>query len=105
MYKRQNLNGNGTVDKHKLSIFADEFTGIDNTGCSDGSLISVEGTPMDFRTEKEIGKDIESDFQQILYASGYDLSLIHICTSQLLHAETAYILSKTCLSHLWEREP
>ena len=100
-----NLNGNGTVDKHKLSIFADEFTGIDNTGCSDGSLISVEGTPMDFRTEKEIGKDIESDFQQILYASGYDHNFVlkHEHSTEMRKAAT--VSADKASMEVWTDQP
>ena len=100
-----NLNGNGTVDKHKLSIFADEFTGIDNTGCSDGSLISVEGTPMDFRTEKEIGKDIESDFQQILYASGYDHNFVlkHEHSTEMRKAAT--VSADKASMDVWTDQP
>ena len=37
-----------------------------------GKLLNVENTPFDFREEKAIGKDINSDNEQIKFAKGYD---------------------------------
>ena len=37
-----------------------------------GEIASVEGTPMDFRTAHAIGDSINSEFQQIKNATGYD---------------------------------
>ena len=37
-----------------------------------GELVNVEGTPMDFRQMKEIGEGIDSDYNYIKMARGYD---------------------------------
>ena len=42
-----------------------------------GVYEEVAGTPMDFRTAKQIGQDIEAEFDQLNFTGGY-LSLIHI---------------------------
>lgn len=67
-----NLAGGGTIEDHYLTINSDEFTEIDETGCSSGKLSHVKGTPFDFTKRKLIGKDIDADCVQIKNASGYD---------------------------------
>ena len=37
-----------------------------------GEIWPVEGTPMDFRKPKKIGRDIDADYPQITEAAGYD---------------------------------
>ncbi|MBQ9144467.1 MAG: galactose mutarotase, partial [Paludibacteraceae bacterium] len=41
--------GSGTVHNHQLQVCADEYTLFDDTACPTGEILSVEGTPMDFR--------------------------------------------------------
>lgn len=67
-----NLDGEGDILKHKLYIDADKFTGIAENMIPTGELINVENTPMDFRNEKKIGRDINSDYHYINIARGYD---------------------------------
>jgi len=57
---------------HELMINADYFTPVDAGLIPTGEIRPVVGTPMDFRTVKAIGKDIEADDEQILYGNGYD---------------------------------
>ena len=37
-----------------------------------GEIVPVEGTPMDFRTAKLVGRDIEADYDQLHNGKGYD---------------------------------
>ncbi|HPC37217.1 MAG TPA: aldose epimerase family protein, partial [Candidatus Marinimicrobia bacterium] len=57
---------------HELMINADYFTPVDAGLIPTGEIRPVVGTPMDFRTVKAVGKDIEADDEQILYGNGYD---------------------------------
>ncbi len=64
--------GRSIVDD-RLYINASEFTPIDSVSIPLGENISVEGTPMDFRTMHRIGDRIgETDYEQIRNGSGYD---------------------------------
>ncbi len=74
-----NLNGptSGTVESHRLWIKADAFTPVKNEkAIPTGEDMSVEGTPFDFRQVKEIGRDIEADFDQLIYGQGYDHNFV-----------------------------
>lgn len=69
-----NLNGfdSGDILSHLLKINASRFTPIDENSIPTGELAPVEGTPFDFRKEKPIGKDIDTDCAQLKNGKGYD---------------------------------
>lgn len=69
-----NLSGHssGDVLKQKLMINADSFTVNDKYSIPTGEIREVKDTPMDFRTLTPIGKNINSDYEQILFGNGYD---------------------------------
>ena len=67
-----NLNGGGTVLNHTLKVNAERFCEGDAGCLPTGRLLPVEGTPFDFRMEKEIGRDIGADNEQLRNAGGYD---------------------------------
>ena len=69
-----NLNGDASTDilNHLLTIDADRYTPVDDTLIPTGELAPVEGTPMDFRQVKPIGRDITADFDQLHIGRGYD---------------------------------
>lgn len=62
----------GTILKQKVMIDSDQFTPTDDALIPTGELRNVTGTPMDFRTMKAIGKDIEADYEPLKQAGGYD---------------------------------
>ena len=64
--------GNNSIEGHELYINASNFTPCDNTFMTTGEIAPVEGTPMDFRTPKAIGKDINADYEQLHNGHGYD---------------------------------
>ena len=63
--------GHSIVDD-ELYINASCFTPVDDTFMTTGEIVTVEGTPMDFRTPKLIGQDIEADYDQLHNGKGYD---------------------------------
>lgn len=69
-----NLNGHnsGSVLEHELEIYTDTVQEIDENMIPTGVMITVEGTPMDFRTAKPIGRDIDADYPILKIAGGYD---------------------------------
>lgn len=67
-----NLNGDGPIDSHIVSIHSSQYAPNDETGTANGKLLFVENTPFDFRKDKEIGKDLHSLDEQLLLNGGYD---------------------------------
>lgn len=65
-----------TILDHELTINASRFTAIDNAFLATGEVRDVEGTPLDFRAVKAIGKDIEADYDQLANGHGYDQNWI-----------------------------
>lgn len=56
-----------------LWIDADGYTPVDSTFMTTGEIAPVEGTPMDFRTPKRVGAEIDDfDFEQLRNGHGYD---------------------------------
>jgi len=69
-----NLSGDFTQAAYDqvLYVNADSFTPSDKFYIPTGEVKSVEGTPMDFRTPHAVGDSINSQFDQIQNATGYD---------------------------------
>lgn len=69
-----NLNGHdgGSILNHRVRIEADHFTPSDAESITTGEILKVAGTPMDFRTEKSIGREIDSEYQYLIWGHGYD---------------------------------
>ena len=70
-----NLSGdaNNNVLDNILMINADSFTPVDDTFMTTGEILTVEGTPMDFRTPTSIGDRIDNyEYDQLKFGDGYD---------------------------------
>ena len=69
-----NLGGHssGNVLDQTVQLFADKFTPADRESLPVGTVAPVEGTPMDLRTPTPIGASIDSAFDQLEWAGGYD---------------------------------
>lgn len=69
-----NLGGydSGSIHSHELFLDAEYYLPTDDTLIPTGEIKSVKGTPFDFTTSKEIGRDISSNNQDLIFARGYD---------------------------------
>lgn len=69
-----NLRGadSGTALGHLLMMKADRYLATDSGLAPTGELVTVEESPMDFRTPKSLGRDIECDFEPLRDGKGYD---------------------------------
>jgi len=66
----------GSVEAHELEIAASRYLPVDQQSIPTGEMVSVDGTPFDFRRPKPIGRDIDSDDKQLRYGLGYDHSWV-----------------------------
>ncbi|MFI1047323.1 aldose epimerase family protein [Streptomyces griseoruber] len=64
--------GSGSVAAHELSIAAARYTPVGPGLIPTGELAEVTDTPFDFRTAKEIGRDLRVADPQLLHGQGYD---------------------------------
>lgn len=73
-----NLNGagNGTVDGHLMQMKADQYTPNANDNIPTGEIRSVDGSAMDFRTPKTIGRDAYNDEPCVKPFRGYDTNFV-----------------------------
>jgi len=69
-----NLSGHdsGSILDHKVWIKANQFTPTTSDLIPTGEIRDVTGTPMDFRTLKSIGQEIDTDYEPLVMAGGYD---------------------------------
>lgn len=69
-----NLSGydSGTIVDQKIQLFADYYTIADQELLPNGEIASVENTPLDLRGPTRIGDNIDSSFEQIEFAGGFD---------------------------------
>lgn len=69
-----NLSGHnsGSILDHKMLVRASKYTPTQKDLIPTGELQDVTGTPMDFRTLKRIGQYIDSDYEPLRIAGGYD---------------------------------
>lgn len=64
--------GNGNILDHEVQIAASEFTPVNQDLIPLGHSLSVEGSPLDFRTPHQVGERIDDDYEQLVLGIGYD---------------------------------
>jgi aldose 1-epimerase len=69
-------NGSGSVADQMLLVNADRYTPTGPDQIPTGEIAQVEGTPLDFRQMMPIGARLNSAFQQMVYAHGYDHNFV-----------------------------
>jgi len=73
-----NLSGHasGNIYDQVLQINSSFYTPNNKECMPTGEVLSVSGTPFDFRCPKPIGQDIKADFEQIEMFGGYDHNFV-----------------------------
>lgn len=98
--------GNGDVLNHEILINADAFTVTDKDSIPTGEIRSVKATPMDFRKAKTIGKDIEADYEQLIWGNGFDHNwVLNKNTKELSFAASAYEPNSGRFMEVWTDQP
>ena len=65
------ISSTGSADKYRSFT-----TKVKSDLIPTGEIVSVEGTPFDFREGKPIGRDIDSDDEQMRFGGGYDHNFV-----------------------------
>ncbi|MBW4083094.1 galactose mutarotase [Paenibacillus sp. S150] len=82
--------GNGSIEGHVLTIHSDQVLEVDQELIPTGTILSVEGTPLDFRQAVTIGARIRSSHPLIRHAKGYDHSYLFKSSGELSPVARAY---------------
>lgn len=92
-----NLDGQGseTITDHMLTIYASRYSAVDSTLIPVGKPVNVEGTSFDFRTSKQIGKDINAIDPQIKNGLGYDHNFVLDKSTENALVKAASVYSPT----------
>lgn len=97
---------NQPILDHQLAIHADHFLPVDETMIPTGEIRRVDGSPFDFRTRKEVGRDIGEDDIQLAIGHGYDHCWVFNNPSEdLHHAATLYDPSSGRSMDVFTTEP
>jgi aldose 1-epimerase len=69
-----NLSGNykRKVTEQYLRVKSDKYLELNSSQIPTGKLTDVSDTPMDFREQKLIGRDIDREYEQLILTKGYD---------------------------------
>lgn len=74
-----NLSGDPSVPvtNHRLTVNASAYTPVDSTYMTTGEIVTVQGTPFDFREGRTIGESVaDMTDAQIKNGNGYDHNLV-----------------------------
>lgn len=62
----------GYAMNQQVWMDADGFTIADETSIPTGEIVPVKGTPMDFTEMKPLARDIDADYEPLVFGQGYD---------------------------------
>ena len=101
-----NLSGHGAgnLEDQKVRIFADSFTENDENCLPTGKILSVGGTPMDFREMYPVSARISDDYVQLVRGNGYDHNWI-ICGEGFRKCAEAMSDSTGIFMETWTDQP
>lgn len=68
--------GNPSIADHVLTMKSSTYLPTDETAIPYGEAATVEGTPMDFLKPHTIGARIKDEFEQLIWARGYDHTFV-----------------------------
>ena len=102
-----NLNCEGDIKGHILTLNASEYLPTDPTLIPLGDSEPVAGTPMDFVNPKPIGRDLAADFPALKYGKGYDNCWVidGYTPGQLQQAAQLYAPESGRLLKVWTTQP
>ena len=67
---------NGSIAEHILQLNCSRFTKIVKGAIPTGEIVPVQGTALDFTSAKPIGRDIDSQEEQMQLVGGYDHNFV-----------------------------
>lgn len=95
-----------TILDHELMIDADKYTPVDKSLITTGTFTDVENTPMDFRSAKKIGRDIDTDYEQLKFGGGYDHNwVLNKHPEKIFKCASLYEASSGRLMEVWTDQP
>ena len=104
-----NLSGDPSVPAtdHLLYLNASNYTPVDSTFMTLGTVEPVEGTPMDFTTAKVIGAEIDNfDFEQLKNGKGYDHNWVLDTKGDVTQLAAKLACPSTCIGlEVYTNEP
>jgi len=99
-YFNLSAGADSTILNHEVIIDADKYTEVNDKLIPTGNLPDVKGTPMDFTTEKAVGKDLEK------VKGGYDHNyVINRSGDGLQKAATVYHPASGRVMEVWTTQP
>ncbi len=87
LYFNLNADASKTINNHIMYLNADSFTVSDSELIPTGEIREVKGTVMDFTVPKAIGRDMDSDDENVSGPGGYDHNFcLNGCRGELSEA-------------------
>lgn len=98
--------GSGDILKHRVTIYADSFTPVDQGSIPTGEIRPVKGTPFDFTSAHAVGERIGQNDPQLQYGKGYDHNyVLRSRHGSLAKAAEVYDPASGRVMEVWTTEP